>query len=170
MHPRIHSFDMKIEFSVNLLDAINFIHAAWSQIIPSHISNCFRHAGFRKMNSNQLPELSFSFNELDILWDKMVERGLLTEEISLGDYMSFDDNLVTRSSETIHTIFFSSCNEVSIVSDDDDDEKVNNEADPKDPPNGRECLEMIEKIVTIFNAIPLKVYFARVRFIAISSV
>ena len=71
---RIHSFDMKIEFSVNILDAINFIHAAWPQIIPSHISNCFRHAGFRKMNSNQLPELSFSFNELDILWDKMVER------------------------------------------------------------------------------------------------
>ena len=50
---RIHSFDTKIDFSVNLLDSINFIHTAWSQIPSTHIANCFRHAGFKKMIQNQ---------------------------------------------------------------------------------------------------------------------
>ena len=48
---RIHSFDSKIEFSINLLDSINFIHTAWSQIPSSHIANCFYHAGFTRINS-----------------------------------------------------------------------------------------------------------------------
>ena len=85
----------------------------------------------------------------------MIERELLTEEISLGDYISFDDNPVTRSTETMNTVYLSLCDEVSVVSD-DDDEKVNNEEDPDDPPNGRECLEMIEKIRYYFQCYKAK--------------
>ena len=87
---RIHSFDAIIEFWVNLLDEINFIHTAWYQIPSSHIANCFHHAGFTKINS-QPTDLSFSFTELDLIWDHMVESGLLSNDVSLNDYISFDD-------------------------------------------------------------------------------
>ena len=69
---------------------------------------------------------------------------MLTEEISLGDYISIEGNLVTKSIEAMNTVYISFCDESSVVRD--HDEKVNNKEDPEDLPNGRKCLEMIVKI------------------------
>ena len=143
---RIHSFDAKIEFSVNLLDAINFIHTAWYQIPSSHIANCFHHAGFKKINA-QPTDLSFSFTELDLIWDHMVESGLLSNDVSLNDYISFDDQLVTRSSDisSTPTLQF---DDVFLVNSEDEDE--NNDSEAEEPPTSTECLSCIEKIRYFF--------------------
>lgn len=34
------------EYSMSLLDAVNFIHLAWQAVSRETITNCFKHAGF----------------------------------------------------------------------------------------------------------------------------
>ena len=41
----IECIDKKEVYSVNLLDAVRFVHKAWERITEKAIRNCFRHAG-----------------------------------------------------------------------------------------------------------------------------
>lgn len=42
----IEAIDDGQEFSVSLLDAVNFIHRAWQEVSKNTIANCYKHAGF----------------------------------------------------------------------------------------------------------------------------
>lgn len=42
----IHAIDKGEIFTINLLDAINFVHLAWQRVSTETIAHCFNHAGF----------------------------------------------------------------------------------------------------------------------------
>lgn len=42
----VETIDSGKEFSVSILDAVNFIHLAWQKVTGETIANCFKHARF----------------------------------------------------------------------------------------------------------------------------
>ena len=57
--------DKKEVYSVNLLDAVRFVHKAWEHITEKTIQNCFRHAGIIQEEVSTEIECSIATTEED---------------------------------------------------------------------------------------------------------
>ena len=57
--------DKKEVYSVNLLDAVRFVHKAWEHITKKTIRNCFRHAGIIQEDVSIEIECSIATTEED---------------------------------------------------------------------------------------------------------
>lgn len=96
----INSIDNGAEqFSVSLLDAINFIHMAWQNVSAKTINNCFRHAGFAGREDNfesedELPLAEWMKKTDSIVTDLQPE----VEEdpnSDFEDFVHFDDDIIS---------------------------------------------------------------------------
>ncbi|GFV23807.1 tigger transposable element-derived protein 4 [Trichonephila clavipes] len=78
---------------INLLDSIHFITAAWDEIDPLIIKNCFRKAAFK-------------FSDEPNTTDNIISNITETEEIlqNFPDYAAVDDALITSSTRTLGDI------------------------------------------------------------------
>ena len=84
------------------------------------------------------------------MWDHMIKTGLLSNGLSLIDYISFDDELVTRTSDIPTTTTTVQLDEALNSEDEDTVENENNDSEQEEPPTSNECLIMIEKIRYFF--------------------
>ena len=77
-----------------------------------------------------------------------------SNDISLQDYISFDDELVTRSSDIYPTTSRPTIQLDDTINSDDENigENIdeNNDSEPEEPQTSNECLLMIEKIRYFF--------------------
>ena len=61
----IEYIDQKEVNSVNLLDAVRFVHKAWERVTKKSIRNCFRHAGIIQEEVSTEIECSVATTEED---------------------------------------------------------------------------------------------------------
>lgn len=102
----LEAIDSKQEFSVSLLDAINFIHRAWQQVTKETIANCFKHAGFFEAEDEFDSDDEMPLNEwlkkhtktqetTDIQKSVETEIKKRLENFDFEEYVSIDDHVVS---------------------------------------------------------------------------
>lgn len=107
----LEEVDSGKEFSVSILDAINFIHLAWQKVTRETIANCFKHAGFfeKEGEFDSDDELSVSDwlkkhrenpDTTDILTAITVEMRSNLEDFDFEQYVTVDDNIISTESLT----------------------------------------------------------------------
>lgn len=93
----IDAMDSEDQFSVNLLDAINFINMAWQNVTKQTIRNCFRHGGFieNKENFDSEDELPLSeWIQKNTSAVEALPNGWLQDKFD--EYVNVDQNLSTQ--------------------------------------------------------------------------
>lgn len=99
---------------ISLLDAINYIHKAWSLVEIKAIKNCFEHARWRKVEFDEEDDLPLAE------W-----INLPTNEINDTDdneFIKFNENIATCASLTDEDIIEEACNEKETNKSDSEDE------------------------------------------------
>ena len=79
-------------FKPNVLDAIRMISAAWEEVKPETVKNCFRKAGWRK---DAVDITTTNDDEDDIPLSVLRERLCLPESMTFEDYVNVDNDLAT---------------------------------------------------------------------------
>ncbi|XP_051155662.1 tigger transposable element-derived protein 4-like [Leptopilina boulardi] len=91
----------------NLLDAILMIYVAWTKISQETISNCYKHAGFSKIDEN-IPSTSTDFiEEVDIPISTLVEAtdfSISLTKDSFEEYVDFNNELITSEDPSDESI------------------------------------------------------------------
>ena len=138
---RIFAFDNKVQFSVDLLEALRFLAASWSEIKVEHIRNCYRHCGFNdNMESAELQE------------DRLIEEetwnraefffGLVPNALTFPQYVEVDDMLVTDANLATFSIEPSSISVLHQADSESEDDAV----EPVAPPTAASSLEAVRTI------------------------
>lgn len=110
----LDAIDKNKSFSVDLLDAIHFIHLAWQKVSRETIANCFKHGGFLRKEGEydsdddlplnqwlekhqQEPEFHHEY-ESDKNMQNLVEEQIKRKccDFSFNEYVSIDHDIVTR--------------------------------------------------------------------------
>ena len=95
MLAHIEASDAQSTFKPTVLDAIRMISAAWQEVKPTTLKNCFRKAGWKKEGGME-SEADEEEEEEDLIpLSVLRERLLLPESMTFDDYVSVDDNLLT---------------------------------------------------------------------------
>lgn len=108
----IEAMDNGKEFSLSLLDAVNYVHQAWQEVSKETIANCYKHAGFFETEDDdddsdeELPlsewlkkhpnehENSEAQEALEVEMKKRIE------DFDFESYVSVDDHVVSIESLT----------------------------------------------------------------------
>lgn len=159
----IDAIDANISFTFNLLNALQMLQQAWVEVKVETIKNCFKKAHFIENEEiHEVPEDdAIGDEELNVLWQYLKSKDTLDDNISLNDYMTIDEELVTYGDMTIKEVIESvinNQNNESIVSN-DSNELVNEVEEPpvsyRDAQQAwgilRRYLENNEKDLTMLN-------------------
>lgn len=139
----LDAIDKNKTFSVDLLDAIHFIHMAWEKVSRETIANCFKHGGFLRKEGEydsdddlplnqwlqkhaQEPKYDHDY-ELDNNMHDLVEEQAKRKicDFDFNDYVAIDKDVVAREALTDEQIIDSvTSNMVSSDSDEDNDDLV----------------------------------------------
>lgn len=107
--------------SINLLEAINYITAAWESVRPDVIKNCFAKAGIKWSDQEIMPEPEIEKEE-EAVFENYPE------------YVTVDDDIATTEVRSLQEIVVditgTRCNADESDGDDDDDEDRNIPAPP----------------------------------------
>ena len=122
---------------VNIAKAIHWLQVAWGDVSTETIINCFQKCGFGQESVNSIT----NDNEIDDEFESLLTQLREDDEITVEDFVTFDDNLTTSTSQ-INTDLIdwrqetreeaikevvpdtSSANQaVNVVSDDDEDDQ-----------------------------------------------
>jgi hypothetical protein len=87
--------------SINLLDAIHFIHRVWSNVTQQTIRNCYAHAGWTRSTIVENQNVN-DFDFLDNLPLALSEYIKLKfdNDVSVDDYMNIDRMVMTSKDQT----------------------------------------------------------------------
>ena len=91
-------------YKPNVLDAIRMVSAAWDEVKPDTVKNCFRKAGWRKGDENST---DLNDDEDDIPLAVLRERLSLPETMTFEDYINVDSDLATEEVLTEDELFAS---------------------------------------------------------------
>lgn len=107
----VETIDSGKEFSVSILDAVNFIHLAWQNVTGETIARCFKHAGFfeKEIEFDSDDELPVSEwlkihredpDATDIQTTIEVEMRKIWQDFDFEEYVAIDDDIVSAESLT----------------------------------------------------------------------
>lgn len=136
------------KFNVNLLDAVNFIHAAWQNVSTQTIANCFRHGGFLRRqdeydSDDDLPLIKWLKTNQDANDDDVQDE---IPEYDFNEYVCVDDNLVNvefLDDDAIIASVSSARNQID--NEGDEDEEIDN-FDLTPVPTTSETVQNIEVV------------------------
>ena len=121
----ILSLDSGEEFSVNMLDALHFISAAWNEVTPTTLRNCFRKAGFNVFEeSGDVDDTDSAslVSEVEQQLRCLQQSGMAgLDEITPEEYINADEEVTTAGELTNDEIVAQVQGHNSIEDDDDDD-------------------------------------------------
>lgn len=103
---------------INVLDSIHYISAAWDEIKPDVIRNCFRKAAFGVLNDSEQVDSS------------PVEEEDFPSLQNFPDYATVDDDLVTSSTRTLDEMVA----DATIVENEKEDSDQDEEDEPAPTP------------------------------------
>ncbi|XP_060860796.1 tigger transposable element-derived protein 4-like [Metopolophium dirhodum] len=126
----------QISTKVNVLDSIHYVSAAWDEIKPDVIINCFRKAAFGMLNNSEQADSS-PLKEEDF---QLLQN--------FADYATVDDELVTSSTRTLDEII-ADTNLVDNEKEDDDQEEEDQDFPVSTPTitTGLQHLSEIRKVL-----------------------
>ena len=106
----IEFIDKKEVYSVNLLDAVLFVHKAWERVTEKTIRNCFRHAGIIRQEVSTEIECSVATTEEDEDDLPLSERVRRIDSVNfascdLDGFSSVDDDILTTETLTAEDNF-----------------------------------------------------------------
>ena len=85
-------------YSINLLDAVPFVHKAWEHVTEKTIRNCFRHAGIIQEEVSREIECSIATTEDDDLplskWVRIIDN-VNFASCDLNRFSSVNDDILT---------------------------------------------------------------------------
>lgn len=156
LHHLLECLDSSTTPQINVLNAIEWIYAAWSCVTPTTIQNCFRKAGFTQAaasaddiddDDDDVP-LSEAYDlPLSVLrdrWKSISEREQLDTDISLDAYINADVEIVATEEKTesdiVKEIKDRKCEHIS------DSDSSNSDCDApsdRDPPTESEFVQSI---------------------------
>ncbi|KAE9522579.1 hypothetical protein AGLY_017001 [Aphis glycines] len=127
----------QISTKVNVLDSIHYVSAAWDEIKPDVIINCFRKAAFGVLNNSEQADSS-PLKEEDF---QLLQN--------FADYATVDDELVTSSTRTLDEII-ADTNLVDNEKEDDDQEEEDQDFPVSTPTinTGLQQLSEIRKVLS----------------------
>lgn len=134
--------------SIDLLEAIYFIHNAWQKVTPETIRNCFSKAGFKKNNMQQYEqweaEDDLPLSILSEMHRNALETGIT--ETNLEDFIAIDANLAIEDDilEVTDMTEEYEASRSEEISDDDVDPERENEG--QEVTTFEEVLKIIEEI------------------------
>lgn len=107
----LEAIDNGLDFSVSLLNAVNFIHLAWQEVSKETIANCFKHAGFFEVEDKFDSDDELPLNEwikkhtndqenTDIQRSVEVEIRKRLEDFDFEKYVTIDDHVISTESLT----------------------------------------------------------------------
>lgn len=107
----LQAIDNGQDFSVSLLDAVNFIHLAWQEVSAKTIANCFKHAGFFEVEGEFDSDDDLPLNEwlkkytcnqenTDIQRSVEVEMRKRIDDFDFQKFISIDDHVISTESLT----------------------------------------------------------------------
>lgn len=106
---------------INVFDSMSYISAAWEEIAPNVIKNCFRKAAFGVWNDLQ---------EADGLPLEEEDFQLLQ---NFPHYSTVDDNLVTSSTRTLDEIIADTTTIENLKDEDDEQEEEDDQEEDVEP-------------------------------------
>ena len=122
----ISSLDSGKEFSVNMLDALHFISAAWNEVTPTTLRNCFQKAGFDFSEDNCEVDDTDSaslVSEVEQQLHCLQQSGMTgLNDITPEEYINADEEVTTTGELTNDEIVAQVQSHSSIEDDDDDDD------------------------------------------------
>ena len=134
----IECIDKKEVYSINLLDAVLFVHKAWEHITEKTIRNCFCQAGIIQEEVSTEIECSVATteeNEDDLPLSECVRRidSVNFASCVLDGFSRVDDDILTTETLTAEDIVTevrnqqnSAYDEKNLQEEDDDSEKTRN--------------------------------------------
>ena len=109
-------------FKPNILDAIRMISAAWEEVKPETIKNCFQKAGWKKAD-NAIMQNKDENNMNTIPLSVLREQIHLPETMTFEDYVYVDNELHAHEELTEEDILASlQCTETPFEEDEEEDE------------------------------------------------
>lgn len=129
--------DKNEKLSIDLLDAVNFIHRAWQKVSQETIANCFKHGGFVRKETEYEPDDEIPLNQwLEKHQDSDHEydsdehvQNLVEEQVetkfdgfNFNEYVSIDNDIVTREMLTDQQIIDSVTSTTALSDNEEDDD------------------------------------------------
>ena len=152
---QMRATDEKKEFTISVLDAMRLMQQAWEMVQPRTISNCFRHADFRRTDtSTDATEATTEIDddlEDDIPLAGLSQLGLTTT--TLQDYMILDDSLPTSERLTDDDIIddiISSRSTDSLDADNNTDDNGTDRPETELPTSLNEAIDACDKLRNYF--------------------
>ena len=93
---RLLSIDAGEDFSVNLLQSLNWLKMAWDQVTADTIANCYCHVSFvdtPTQDETSQPTSSQEEAQPVLLWDRVQEYDLAPDQMSFTTYLAIDDSV-----------------------------------------------------------------------------
>ena len=87
--------DLEIIEDVNIAKAIHWLQVAWRDASTETITNCFQKCGFGQEFVNSITNDS----EIDEKFESLLTQLREDAEITVGDFVTFDDNLTTSTGQ-----------------------------------------------------------------------
>ncbi|XP_046560365.1 tigger transposable element-derived protein 4-like [Haliotis rubra] len=140
----IKAIDKKESVSITVIDAMQHLRQAWDCVQPQTINKCYLHAGFKISDQTNTQDDDDSDPE-----DDVPLATLLVNNITLAQYASVDDDLVTScpaSEQDIVQNIIDSRTRTQLLSDDEDEDDM----PPPLPPTldaTTEALEVVRRYV-----------------------
>lgn len=147
--------------SVNLLDAMYYLSAAWDSIKPETILNCFRKAGFTKIEDDEGLILEES-EELDdpLLsqdWVALTEH-IETNQITLQEYIHIDEGICTSEVRSLDDII-KDAKATSSCADDSERDADEDMDDDEQEPSPIPSLTEVENAFNVLRRYVIKISF-----------
>uniref|UniRef100_H3BE92 DDE-1 domain-containing protein n=1 Tax=Latimeria chalumnae TaxID=7897 RepID=H3BE92_LATCH len=137
--------EKKEEFSISVLNALHMLQHAWNKVIPTTITNCFRHAGFTAPASTQDSQHPFSHIEEekedkdDLSLAELLRRAAASNMdfggATFEKFVAVDDSVVTTESLTDNNI-------IEQVQDEESEGEDDNGTEPPKRPSHTTAMEM----------------------------
>ena len=113
-------------FKPNILDAIRMISAAWEEVKPETVKNCFRKAGWKKTDGTSIQTENVEDDEDTIPLSVLRERLRLPETMTFEDYVNVDNDVQAHEELTEEDIL-ASLQSTEIPFDEEEEDEDDND-------------------------------------------
>ncbi|XP_065222127.1 tigger transposable element-derived protein 6-like [Planococcus citri] len=134
-------------FSVNVLDALHYLAAAWDDVSAATIQHCFQKSGFFSDNTTLL-----SSGSTDDDPDWLTTRQLFFA-CNLDNYIRIDDDVSTCAELSFHDIIASRFTPDEEEEEDEEEEDSANDVKSELPPSKIEALDAIDVLRRYFSSV-----------------
>ena len=144
----ISSLDKGEEFSVNVLDALHFLRAAWDDVTSTTVTNCFRKAGFmcsQESTDADDGDTSAVVSEVQQQFQCLLQSGIGgLQNVSPEEYITADEEVETVGELTNADIVAQVQSQQNAEDEDeDDDDSVQNDEPMVTVLEAQQCIKKL---------------------------